>query len=108
MEGITINIATDFGRDLGGRWKEYGPFSGEEFYNSILENKFLEAQKDNKKLVIQMDGTNGYPSSFLDQSFGELARRHGVNLVSDIIVFESKVFTWVVQYIKDKIWQTTK
>ena len=107
MEELRINIAKDFGIVLGGRWIRLGPCSGEEFYIKKLEPSFLNAKKNNTKLYIELDGTKGYPSSFLDQSFGELARRHGVSEVRNTIIFETKIFRWVVNYIKEEIWDKT-
>lgn len=103
-----INIAQDFSVALGGRWKRIGPKSGEEFYDDILLPAYEEAKCNNEKLIICLDGTKGYPSSFLDQSFGELAREKGVQDVKKIIKFETKVFPWVVDYIKTEIWDKTK
>lgn len=105
MDELTIKIASDFSTKLGGRWKRLGPFSGEEFFDSILFKKFKEAQSRKSLLHIDLDGTSGYGSSFLDQSFGELARQLGVEEVRSQIVFHSEFFEWVVRYINDEIWQ---
>ena len=104
MEDLKITIATQFNDKLGGRWIKLGPFSGEEFYNTLLEPKYLEARKNKIKLHIYLDGTKGYGSSFLDQSFGELARNNNVPEVKDTIVFHTKFFTWNVKYIEEEIW----
>lgn len=103
-----INIAKDYSTTLGGRWIKLGYYSGEEFYNNILEPKYLEASKADDKLIIELDGTTGYPSSFLDQSFGELARKYGSENVRNTIVFDAKVFAWIADYIKSEIWDKTK
>lgn len=105
MEEPKIVIAKDFSEKLGGRWESLGPFSGERFYNEHLEKKFLEARKQDSKLHIYLDGTKGYGSSFLDQSFGELARKYGKDIVSKIIVFHTEFFNWNVEYLKEKIWE---
>lgn len=104
MEKFNINIAKDYSRVLGGRYIKHGDFSGEDFYEKILQKKFIEAQKENEKLYIELDGTKGYPSSFLDQSFGVLARIYGINSVASVIVFRTNVYQWVVDYIKEEIW----
>ena len=104
MEGIKIVISEDFNDKLGGRWKSLGPYSGEEFYDTLLRDKYLDADKKGVKLNIYMDGAKGYGSSFLDQSFGELARNYGVDKVSRTIVFHTTLFNWHVNYIKEKIW----
>ncbi len=104
MERFRIEIAKDFGDKLGGRWIKLGPFSGELFYNILLKPKFETALLENEKLHIYLDGAKGYGSSFLDQSFGELARKFGVEDVEKTIVFHTDFFEWNVKYIKDEIW----
>lgn len=37
-----------------------------------LNSAFTQAYREEKKLEVYLDGTAGYPSSFLDESFGEL------------------------------------
>lgn len=100
-----VNIAKDYSRTLGGRWIRLGEYSGEDFYNRILQPKYLEANRTGKRLVIELDGTSGYPSSFLDQSFGELGRHYGVDKVKSTIQFKANVFAWVVDYINREIWK---
>ena len=104
MEKYKIEIAIDFSDKLGGRWIKLGPFSGELFYNDLLVIKFNEAFKEKEKLHIYLDGTKGYGSSFLDQSFGELARNFGIKNVEETIVFHTEFFNWDVSYIKEEIW----
>lgn len=104
MEKYTINIATEFSDKLGGRWIKVGPFSGELFYNTILKKRYEDASKENENLHIYLDGTKGYGSSFLDQSFGELARQFGVDNVKKTIIFHTEFFTWNVKYIEEEIW----
>lgn len=87
---IKINIARDFSDVLGGRYYTDGKYSGEEFYDTILETKFKDAKSLNTKLEVDLDGTFGYPSSFIDQSFGELGRKYGSKEVLDTLVFISK------------------
>jgi hypothetical protein len=101
----TINIAKEFGSVLGGRWERLGPYSGEEFYRTKLLPAYLTALKNNDKLTIDLDGTRGYPSSFLDQSFGELARIYGSDNVRTTLIFKTYVFKWIVDYINKEIWR---
>lgn len=104
----TYNIAKDYGRILGGRWISLGERSGEDFYNRILQPLFEKAKKEGTYVTFYLDGTSGYPSSFLDQSFGELARKYGVNEVRKIVRFETNVFNWIVDYINREIWDKTE
>jgi len=104
MEELKIVISSDFSNKLGGRWIKLGLYSGEAFYNILLLPKYQKAREENVKLHIYLDGTKGYGSSFLDQSFGELARNHNVTEVKDTIVFHTDNFAWNVKYIEDEIW----
>ena len=70
---IKINIAQDFNDVLGGRFYTDGQYSGEEFFEEI-----------------NLDGTFGYPSSFIDQSFGELGRKYGEKMVQNTLTFISE------------------
>ncbi|MBR0041777.1 MAG: STAS-like domain-containing protein [Bacteroides sp.] len=99
-----INIAKDFSPILGGRFIKLGPHSGEEFYNTLLKDAYLKAIEEGTQLIIELDGTKGYPSSFLDASFGELAREYGVKSVRETLILKAEVFIWVVEYINKKIW----
>lgn len=87
---ITIKVAEDFSDVLGGRFRTDGDYSGEEFYETLLCRKFDTAVKNKEKLLIDLDGTFGYPSSFIDQSFGELSRRFGSNIVLKFIELKSE------------------
>mgnify|MGYP003300189626 CR=1 FL=1 len=107
-QNLKINIAKDFSKFLGGRWRNIGKFSGEEFYEEKLRPMYIAAVKLGVKLDIYLDGTKGYPSSFLDQSFGELARKEGVEKVASVLELHAEVFVWVVDFIKKEIWHLEK
>lgn len=87
---IKLCVRTEFSTTPGGRWKKLGPNSGEEFYESLLEVKFKEACNMDDELLIDLDGAIGYPSSFIDQSFGKLARDYGSEEVLKRIKFKSE------------------
>ena len=72
---IKIKICDDFSDIPGGRYISEGDFSGELFRESILLKKDHEAVERNTELEIDFDGCYGYPSSFLDEAFGGLARK---------------------------------
>lgn len=86
---MEINIARDFTDTPGPRNKVDGDFSGEFFRESLLEPKFLEAEKLNEKLIINFDGGYGYLISFLEEAFGGLARKYGSNRVLKTLEFKS-------------------
>ena len=59
---MKIKIATDFSRIPGARYPEEGDFSGQE------------AIQEKVKLTIDLDGTAGLGTSFLEEAFGGLIR----------------------------------
>lgn len=65
-----INVARDFTRFPAGRYKSLGKGSGEEFRDKFL----VPALKAGHHTVIELDGTTGYPPSFLEEAFGGLVR----------------------------------
>lgn len=67
---ITVKVATAFSRYPAGRTPNDGPFSGEAFRKQHLE-PFL---KRDETVVVDLDGTRGYGSSFLEEAFGGLVR----------------------------------
>ena len=87
---ITHSIASEFSRTPGPRYVEQGPFSGEMFRKDCLKGWLAEADHLGAKLRINLDGGYGYAPSFLEESFGGLAREVGrdrvlrrIELISD-------------------------
>ena len=66
----TINVARDFSRFPGGRYRTDGPFSGQEFRDDIL----VPALATNEHVAVEIDGVAGLPVSFLEEAFGGLVR----------------------------------
>jgi len=73
MEMPVIDIAVDFTRFPAGRYRSDGPYSGQRF----REDHLVSALKDKGKVIIRLDGTMGYGSSFLEEAFGGLVRTEG-------------------------------
>ncbi len=71
MNTKTINIAKDFSRYPSGRYMSDGLYSGEEFREKML----VPALKDHDKVIVILDGVNGYPSAFTEEVFGGLIRK---------------------------------
>jgi hypothetical protein len=71
---LFISVAKDFSDTPGPRYSEQGEFSGEDFFGQLLLPKFQEAIKRSTTLVVDLDGTEGYASSFLEEAFGGLSR----------------------------------
>ncbi|RJS13438.1 DUF4325 domain-containing protein [Corallococcus sp. H22C18031201] len=73
MRGKVISIARDFSRFPAGRFADDGPYSGQRFRDDIL----APALKEANKVTVELDGTLGYGSSFLEEAFGGLVRLCG-------------------------------
>ena len=72
---MTLNIAREFSDVPGPRSRDEGPHSGAEFLDTLLLPKFETAEESREKLVVVLDGASGYGTSFLEESFGGLARK---------------------------------
>lgn len=73
----TLVIAKDFSPTPGSRYIIEGDFSGEALRKEILTNMLKKAIEDNTQLFIDLDGTSGYGTSFLEEAFGGLIREDG-------------------------------
>ncbi len=87
---IEINIAKDFTKLPGPRYQDQGPGSGQQFLEERLKPAFLKARETNDQVTVQLDGVKyGYPTSFLEEAFGGLAREFGIEEVNNLLLFES-------------------
>ncbi|MCA1510249.1 STAS-like domain-containing protein [Bradyrhizobium sp. NBAIM01] len=73
MSERRISLAKDFSRHVGPRYIKQGPFSGEKFRKVLVD-----ALAKNDVVVIDLDGTTGIGSSFLDEAFGGLVFAEGM------------------------------
>lgn len=71
---LSVSVARDFTRHPGPRFRWQGKFSGEEFRSRLIA--WLERAE---QLTVDLDGTSGYGSSFLDEAFGGLIRDEGMS-----------------------------
>ena len=86
----TINIAKVFTKYPGPRYSAQGESSGEEFREKYLKPAFERVLGTDEYIVVQLDGVSyGYPTSFLEEAFGGLAREFGQKPVLDKLRFES-------------------
>jgi len=82
-----LSIAQDFATLPGPRKVEDGVNSGEQFLKEKLRPRFIESVKTNSILYVNLDGVAGYPTSFLEESFGGLAREFGPDKVDKRLKF---------------------
>ena len=71
MELIKIKVL-DFTEYPGVRYIGQGDDTGEQYYYEHIKPSFENCIKENKILVVDLDDTAGYASSFLDECFGNL------------------------------------
>ncbi len=111
---MEINIALDFSRIPGARYPEEGDFSGQEFRQTILLPKLQEAIKKQEKLTVNLDGTAGLGTSFLEESFGGLIRvdKFDVDSLKNTLNFISEedpdYITEIWSYINEAYEQESK
>jgi len=103
MHTLRLDVATEFTTTPGPRSESEGAFSGEVFLKQILEPRFVDAQRQGVKLLVNLDGTEGYATSFLEAAFGGLARSHGVAAVQQVLEFKSDDEPYLVEEIREYV-----
>jgi hypothetical protein len=71
-----ISVAKDFSSTPGPRWRHEGKHSGEEFREEVLAPALMEAAAAGETILVDLDGSEGYASSFLEEAFGGLVRQY--------------------------------
>jgi len=104
MDNIILFVKA-FSITPGSRYKEEGKkaHSGEEFRENYLEPNFATAEKNDVKLIVNLDGTIGFGTSWLEEVFGGLARKVGKEKVLDRIEFISEEEPYLIEDIKEYI-----
>lgn len=74
---VTYRVAKQFSRFPGGRRKEHGRHSGEEFRESVA----VPLMEQYEHVRFDLTGSAGYSSGFLDEAFGELGAIFGFDEV---------------------------
>lgn len=100
---MKISICSDFSETPGARYRSEGPYSGEEFRESLLIPRFLELKDTDEELTIDLDGGYGYPTSFLEEAFGGLARKFPAKIVLKKLNFISNDEPCLIYEIKSYI-----
>ena len=85
MENLILSIASDYTKTPGARTIAQGEFSGEDFRDNKLIPIFEQAQAENKKLLVDLDGCYGFLLSFIDEAFGGLTLKFGKTAVNNIL-----------------------
>jgi hypothetical protein len=101
MKELTLLIAEEFSPTPGPRYDTQGPSSGEKFLKHWLQPKFDEAVKAGATLLVDLDGTEGYATSFLEEAFGGLARSRGAEAVRATL----RLKTLDEPYLEEEVWE---
>ncbi|MGN6601472.1 MAG: STAS-like domain-containing protein [Ginsengibacter sp.] len=95
-------IVREYSEYPGPRYCDQGDCSGEDFYHTILNTAFAESYKKNQKLLIDLDGTAGYASSFLDEAFGNLVYDFSLeNVKTKIEIISNQEPDWIDMITND-------
>lgn len=103
MNKIKFSIARDYTRTPGPRYIWQGKYSGEDFLQSKLLELFDRVVKEGLILEVDLDHTAGFGPSFLEESFGGLARIRNKQLVIKHIIFISEEEPYLIEEIQDYI-----
>jgi hypothetical protein len=104
LERQIIEVARDFSKVPGGRFARLGPYSGEEFRQKVLLPALRRARSGSGPVVVRLDGTAGYPASFLEEAFGGLVRLDGFTAeeLRRILIIEAEAQRFQVR--RDMAW----
>jgi len=87
-----VHVAEQFSPFLGGRYRDDGPWSGEQFRDDVLVPQMERALASHSQVVIILDGVAGVPSSFLEEAFGGLLRKRkdwSLDKIEGVLVIQS-------------------
>jgi hypothetical protein len=108
MKQITYSIAQQYTKTPGPRYNWQGTKSGQDFLETQLLALFDQAVSEDMTLIINLDKTVGYGSSFLEESFGGLTRERGIDKVEKHLSFISLEEDFLIDEINDYISDASK
>lgn len=101
MNPIEIKISTDYSVTPGPRYMKEGDNSGEKFRKNIFLPALKKAINEKIKLIINLDGTAGYATSFLEETFGGLIRVE--NMDYNQIIRTIEIVSEEEEFLKDDV-----
>lgn len=107
MNKPKIKIAEVFSEYPGTRAAKDSDNSAELFYTTILKPVMRKAADIKSRITIDLDGTSGYASSFLDEAFGRLTIDFTGEEIA-LIDFISTEEPYLIDDIKKSITEWTK
>lgn len=100
---MIFSVAKQFTDTPGPRYRQQGAFSGQEFREEFLEKLFKQFQVTGEVVHLELDGVYGYPTSFLEEAFGGLARQYSTDEVLKAFEFIANEQPGIVDEIKNDI-----
>lgn len=100
-----LSVAREFSRTPGPRYPQEGNFSGALFRRKILLVRIKAAISESEALLVDLDGTAGYGTSFLEEAFGGLIREDGLSAeaVGDVLRIKSDEEPYLIDDIRSYI-----
>lgn len=104
---LRFDIASDFSPTPGPRYIEEGEWSGQDLRERFLKALVESARSSGRSVLINLDGTAGFGTSFLEEAFGGLIREDGFNLqvLESTLKFKSEEEPYLIEdiweYMKD-------
>jgi hypothetical protein len=100
---VIFDLKAEFSPTPGPRYIIEGDFSGELLRTTILKNIVSEAIKKKNKLLIDLDGTAGYGTSFLEEAFGGLIREDKISFekLKETLEFKSDEEPYLIDDINE-------
>lgn len=98
---MKFSVAKDFSRTPSARTEEEGKHPGMKL-RKLLVPLLEECIRNNDKIEINLDGTAGYGTSFLEETFGGLIRNEKFKIsdLKNILSFKTED----EPELKDEIW----
>lgn len=97
---INYSIAKEYTDIPGPRHISEGQFSGEDFRETVLIPLVEKAKLQNEKILIDLDGGYGYPTSFLEEAFGGLIRKLKDKRIVGMFEFKSDEEPAIIEEVK--------
>ena len=91
-----IDIGVDFNPALGPRYRRLGPFSGEQFFEDLLD----PAYQSSSHIIVHLDSIKGYSASFFEEAFGGLVRKYGLSETTTKVSFDAISRRYLIPLIR--------
>lgn len=104
---IKVRVA-EFTRTPGPRYKSEGSHSAEEFREKVLEPAFMQATLRGQPVSVDLDGTMGFGSGFLEEISGGMVRKFGAKSVHQFLFFSCLEEPYILDEIKRYVDESLK